>query len=479
MPSAHALPNRIVVIGGGITGLAAAHRLIEKSQEADREVEIILLEASGRIGGVFGTEQIDAYTIETGADSFITNKPGGIELAKRLGMEDRLISPNKEFQRSLILHRGKTVVTPVGFNLLAPSQVWPMLKTPLLSPLGKVRMAAEFFVPPNKSGEDESLASFVRRRFGQEMLDRIVQPMVGGIYTSDPETLSLKATLPRFVEMERERGSLIKGLRKKSKREKQSKHASGARYGLFATPKAGMSDLLNTLLAAIQDRVAVRLNTKVTSLAKTSTGYSLQVEGGETIEASAVILALPTYRSAELLTTISTQLSGALQEIEYASSAILVSGHNLADIKHPLNAFGLVIPHIENRKILAVSFLSRKFPQRAPEGKAILRTFIGGAMQPEEIEKTDRQVIESALTELNEILGVSGTPDFTRLVRYNRAMPQFSVGHLDRLATIRELASQFPKIGLAGNGYEGVGVPDCITSGEAAANSVWDSVQTG
>ena len=471
--------RRIVVIGGGITGLAAAHRLVEKSQTANQSVEIVLLEASGRVGGVFGTEQIGNYTIETGADSFITNKPGGIELAKRLGMEDRLISPNKEFQRSLILHRGETVVTPVGFNLLAPSQVWPMLKTPLLSPLGKARMAAEYFVPRKQNEEDESLASFVRRRFGQEMLDRIVQPMVGGIYTSDPESLSLKATLPRFVEMERKYGSLIKGLRKKSKKEKQSKQASGARYGLFATPEAGMSDLLNTLLAAIQDRVQVRLNTKVTSLSNNENGYSLDFEGGETIEASAVVLALPTYRSAELLSSISQELSDTLKQIEYASSAILVSGHSLANIEHPLNAFGLVIPHIENRKILAVSFLSRKFPQRAPEGKAILRTFIGGAMQPEEIEKSDEQVIETALSELKAILGVSGTPEFTRLVRYNRAMPQFSVGHLERLATIRELASQFPKIGLAGNGYEGVGIPDCITSGEVAANSVWGSVQIG
>lgn len=467
------------MIGGGISGLAAAHRLVERSSEANQKTEIILLEASGRIGGVFGTEQVGEYTIETGADSFITNKPGGIELAKRLGMEERLISPNKDFQRSLILHKGKTVVTPVGFNLLAPSKVWPMLKTPLLSPLGKARMAAEYFVPRQRAGLDESLASFVRRRFGQELLDRIVQPMVGGIYTSDPESLSLKATLPRFVEMERQHGSLIKGLRKNSKKEKLSKQASGARYGLFATPEAGMSDLLQTLLAAIENTVDVRFHSKAISLKKDGEGYKIGVEGEEEIEASAVILALPTYRSADLLEPLSAKLSETLKQVDYASSAILVSGHRLEDVAHPLNAFGLVIPHIENRKILAVSFLSRKFPNRAPDGKVILRTFIGGAMQPEEIDKPDEEVITTALSELKAILGVSGTPEFTKLVRYHRAMPQFTVGHLDRLTTIRDLARQFPRIGLAGNGYEGVGVPDCINSGEAAADFIWDSAANG
>jgi oxygen-dependent protoporphyrinogen oxidase len=471
--------QRIVVIGGGITGLAAAHRLIELSQKKNRSVEVILLEASERVGGVFGTEQVGDYTIETGADSFITNKPWAVDLVNRLGMQDELISPNPEFQRSLILHRGKTFVTPVGFNLLAPSKVCPMLTTPLLSPLGKLRMIAEYFIPRKQDDVDESLAAFVRRRFGQEMLDRIVQPMVGGIYTSDPEQLSLKATLPRFVELEKQYGSLIKGLRRTASREKQDANASGARYGLFATPRGGMSDLLNKLQALIQENAIIRLNCKVTSVTVESSGCTLEVNGTESLRADGVVLALPSYHSGKLLSPLDEELGESLSQINYASSAIMVSGHRLEDIDHPLDAFGLVIPHIEGRRILAVSFLSRKFPGRAPEGHVILRTFVGGAMQPEEINCPDEQVIETVLSELRELLGVRGEPDFVRLVRYNRAMPQYTVGHLDRIARIRELASAFPNLGLAGNGFEGVGVPDCIHSGEEAAKSVWDSTTTG
>ncbi len=467
---------RIVVVGGGITGLAAAHRLVELAGESIEQVDITLLDAADRFGGSFGTEQIGDYTIETGADSFITNKPWAIDLTKRLGMQDRLISPNPEFQRSLILHRGKTVVTPVGFNLLAPSQVWPMLKTPLLSPLGKARVAMEYFIPRKTDDRDESLANFVRRRFGRELLDKIVQPMVGGIYTSDPEKLSLKATLSRFIELERKHGSLIRGLRSSKSKKNLSQQASGARYGLFATPVEGMSELLQQLQKKIQHQVALRSDASVESIEGQGTCWTLRLKSGEQLEADGLVLALPTYRSAKLLTDVSPELSGALGQIQYASSAILVSGHREEDIDHDLNAFGLVIPHCEKRRILAVSFLSRKFPGRAPAGKVILRTFIGGAMQPEEIDHPDDEVIESALSELREILGVRGEPDFLRLVRYNRAMPQYTVGHLDRVAEIRKWGVLFPNLGLAGNGFDGVGIPDCVHSGEQAAESVWQAV---
>lgn len=473
-------PIRILVVGGGVTGLAAAHRLVELSRAAQSAVELTLVEASQRLGGVFGTEQVGEYTIETGADSFITNKPGAIQLATRLGMLDQLISPDPEFQRSLILLRGRTVETPVGFNLLAPSRIWPMLRTPLLSPLGKVRMAAEYFVPRSlKPDDDESLAAFVRRRFGNELLERIVQPMVGGIYTSDPERLSLQATLPRFLELEQKYGSLIKGLRRASRGEQQSAQASGARYGLFATPVGGMSDLLNALRTALESEVEIQLGRQVKSLRLLPFGCEVDFSEGGRKAFDAVVLALPAYRTARVLSGATPVLSEKLSQIEYASSAIVVSGHDLQKVQHPLNAFGLVIPHCEKRRVLAVSFLSRKFPRRAPPGKVILRTFVGGALQPEELHKTDAEVTATVLAELHEILGVTGTPEFIKVVRYDRAMPQYTVGHLDRVAEIAQLAAEFPCLGLAGNGYCGVGVPDCIESGEAAATRVWNFVTNG
>ena len=476
----NSIPKRLIVVGGGITGLAAAHRLVELKRTSGADVDVTLLEASDRLGGAFGTERVGDYTIELGADSFITNKPWGIDLVKRLGMEGRMVSPNPEFRRSLILHRGKPVETPVGFNLLAPGKIWPMVKTPLLSPLGKLRAAADYVVPRRKSDDDESLASFVRRRFGQEMLDRIVQPMVGGIYTSDPERLSLQATLPRFVEMERRYGSLIRGMQKSASAEKkQSADASGARYGLFATPKAGMSDLLRTLANETGARVSIRLGFKAQQVQVQPNRVVIHSESGERVEGDGFVLALPAYRSAELLEDTDSDLSNGLNEIEYASSAIVVTGHKLKDVAHPLDAFGLVIPHCENRKILAVSFLSRKFPMRAPTDRVILRTFVGGAMQPEQIDCSDEELIETVLAELHVILGVGGEPDFARIVRYNRAMPQYTVGHRERVRKIRELAVKHTNISLAGNAFEGVGIPDCIHSGESSAETLWNQlVQT-
>lgn len=484
MPANALSTRRLVVVGGGITGLAAAQRLVDLRRQAspvESAIEIELVESSPQWGGVFGTEQIGDYTIERGADSFITNKPGAVQLAHRLGIEERLISPNPEFQRSLILHGGKTIPTPVGFNLLAPSRIWPMLTTPLLSWRGKVRLGFERFIPTQRDQTDESLASFVRRRFGQELLDRIVQPMVGGIYTADPERLSLQATLPRFLELERTYGSLIKGLRSNARQATETKQASGARYGLFATPQGGMSELLDALVQSISPEVKLTKGKAVQQVSQPagSDGFDLLLDSSEVLRADGLILALPAYVSGGLLAGIDPLLSSALQEIEYASSAILVSGHRLSDIRHPLDAFGLVIPHVESRRILAVSFLSRKFPTRAPGDRVILRTFIGGAMQPEEYARSDAEVIETALGELHDILGVRGEPEFTRLARYERAMPQYTVGHLQRVANIRERARMYPALGLAGNAFEGVGVPDCIQSGETSATAVWNTVCGG
>lgn len=475
VPSSDSAAVRIAVVGAGITGLAAARRLLELPAAA-RPVQVTLFEAAARPGGVFGSERIGDYLIERGADSFITNKPWGLDLCRRLGIEDRLISTDPRFRRSLILSNGRPVPTPEGFNLLAPGRIWPIVTTPLLTWKGKLRLAAECILPRRHHETDESLADFVRRRFGQEVLDRIVQPLVGGIYTSDPKCLSLHATLPRFPELERTHGSVIRGLRRAQRRERQLEDASGARYGLFVTPREGMQALLDALVEAIRPHATLRLNTPVKSLVREQSGIRLTIsgDGGPTesvVEFDRVILALPAFRAAELLQGDHAELSEALETIEYASSAIVVSGHRLSEIDHPLDAFGLVIPHREQRQILAVSFLSRKFPGRAPEDRALLRTFVGGAMQPEQFERTDAEIEQTVMQELRDLLGVRGAPEFVTIARYPRAMPQYAVGHQERVRNIRRLASRMPEVILAGNAYEGVGVPDCIHSGEQAADA--------
>lgn len=466
---------RVAVVGGGITGLAAAHRLSELARAADderRELEIIVLEAADHLGGAIRTERIGDYLVEWGADMFITDKPWAVALSERLGIADRLVSPASEFRRSLVLSDGKPVPVPEGFMLMAPTQLRSMVTTPILSPLAKLRVAAEVFIPRRHGSGDESVASFVRRRMGGEALDRLVQPLIGGIYTGDPERLSLLATLPRFIEMERAHRSLILGSLNQAA---AKKNGSGARYGLFVGLPSGMGELLDALTARLRERATVQTGVAAERLTKTDGGWRLET-GGEALELDGVTLALPTFRAAELVADLDGRLARALSAIRYASTAIVVSGHRLADIRDSMAAFGLVVPHAEARKVLAVSYASRKFAGRAPEGRILLRTFVGGALQPELAELSDERVEALVEDELSRIYGVGGTPDFRQVVRHTRAMPQYEVGHLDRVDEIERLTARHAGLAIAGNAFRGVGIPDSVHSGEQAAERIFRSL---
>jgi protoporphyrinogen/coproporphyrinogen III oxidase len=467
-------PKRIAVIGGGLSGLSAAHRVLELSAAENRPVELTLFEAGDRLGGVIGTQQIDDYLVEMGADSFITNKLWALELCHRLGLEDQLIPTDEAYRRSLVLRRGRPVPVPEGFMLMAPAKIWPVLTSPIFSLLGKLRLGWEYFVPKRTETTDESLAAFVRRRLGREALERLIQPLVGGIYTSDLEKLSLQATLPRFPEMERQHRSLIRAARKQGGKAESS--GSGARYGLFATLRNGVSTLFDELEKRIAAEAQIQLEVSITAIRPTNQQgrprWRVEMQDGTAAEFDGVILATRAYQAADLVSGFDEPLAGLLKGIEYASSAIVVTGHRLSEIEHPLNAFGLVIPAIENRDILAISFSSRKFPGRAPDGKVLLRTFIGGAMQPEMMEHDDDSMIEIARREMRDILGATGEPDFARVARYNNAMPQYHVGHLERVKQIDTQMNSHPGIALAGNAYHGVGIPDCVHSGESAAKRI-------
>lgn len=470
-------PWRVVVVGGGVSGLAAAFRLQELAGAANRPIDLTVCEASNALGGIVGTRDIAGYRVEMGADSFITNKPGAINLCRRLGLEDELIPTDARYRRSLVLSRGKPLPVPDGFQLLAPNAMWPVWKSPIFSLAGKLRLAAEYFLPAAPQPvEDESLASFVRRRFGQEALERLVQPLVGGIYTSDPEKLSLRGTMPRFLDMEAKHGSLIRALRHEARNSTvQDRTASGARYGLFATPRLGISQMVDALIARVRTNATIRLNCVVNQItpATDGTAYHLELADGTNELYDAVVVATPAYRAASVLRSVCPAAAGALDEIEYASTAIVVSGHRLSDVANPLDAFGLVVPAIEKRKILAVSFTSRKFPGRAPEGCVELRTFVGGAMQPELVNHSDDQILELVRQELRELLGVVWKPDFAIVARWTRSMPQYHVGHLGKIARIEADLKSQPRLGLAGNALYGVGLPDTIASGERAAERVF------
>jgi oxygen-dependent protoporphyrinogen oxidase len=465
---------RIAVIGGGITGLAAAYRLYELNPAA----QVMLFEASGRLGGVLQTEHRDGYLIERSADMFTTREPWALDLCRRVGIEGELIETNKQHRRAFVVHKGKLVPVPEGFTLMSPAKVWPILTTPLLSPLGKLRLAWEYFTPKKKDDDDESLESFVTRRFGREAFDRLIQPLIGGIYTADPSLLSMQATLPQFVEMERKAGSLIAGVRSRGSGVRGQEtgvrsQGSGARYGMFLAPRDGMQRLVDAVAAKLPPGV-VRLNAKVERLSRSAGGAKWQVNLANEMpeEFDGVILAVSAPVSGKLLEGIDAELARLVGSIPQAGCNVALLGFHREQIAHPLDGFGFVVPTMENRRIIAASFTSIKFSGRAPEGKVLLRVFIGGALQPELLSLSDAETSRIVLEELRDLLGVSGEPEFCEIAHWHGAMPQYHVGHLNKVRQMEGRVAAIPGLALAGNSYRGVGVPFCVHDGELAAERV-------
>lgn len=495
---------RIVVIGGGITGLAAAHRVLERSAAFRKQVYLTLIEASARLGGVVQTDERDGFLLERGPDSFLSEKPAGIELARRLRLESHLIETNQNYRRSFIVRGRRLLPVPAGFNLLAPARLRPLFTSNIFSWPGKARIALDLLLPRGSANgaADESLAHFVRRRLGREALERMAQPMVGGIYTADPETLSLRATMPRFVEMERKHRSLILALRKAGKHAatddaehrgttptaREGAGASGARYSLFLSFDRGMQLLTDTLAERVSNfgppvTATMQLSTTVESLERereTMTGerpkWKVRTNRGETLFADAVCLALPSYVSASLLRSIDAHLASELDGIPYASSATINLAYKRQDIPHPLDGFGFVVPFIEKRTAIACTFSSVKFGGRAPDGYALLRAFVGGALQPEVMVLTEAELVSRVRDDLRDLLGIQQRPVFTEVSRWDRSMPQYHVGHMDRVGRIQERAAFLPGLALAGNSYSGLGIPDCIRSGESAAEKLLNTL---
>lgn len=454
--------RRVVVIGCGISGLAAAHRLVELNPS----LALTLIEASGRVGGTLLTDEREGFLLERGPDSFITEKPEAVALAKRLGIETRLIETNPNHRRSFIVRNGRLRPVPEGFQLLAPSRIWPFITSDIFSLPGKARMAADLFLPRKSTNgvADESLASFVRRRLGREALERMAQPMVGGIYTADPETLSLRATLPRFLDMEKDHRSLILAMLRKARAQSGT---SGARYGLFLTFDRGMEVLVQALKQKIS-RCEVKLNTRVVAIER-ERGWKLRTDKGDTIEADAICLAVPAYIAAQLLSVVNPSLSAQLNQIKYASTATINFAYPRNAIQHALDGFGFVVPFVEKRSLIACTFSSVKFPGRAPDDHVLLRAFAGGALQPEVFALEESEIVNRVESDLRELLRITGKPLFTEVSKWQNSMPQYEVGHLDRIAAIENTVRELPGLTLAGNAYRGTGIPDCIRSGETAA----------
>jgi protoporphyrinogen/coproporphyrinogen III oxidase len=472
------MSRRVVVIGGGIAGLAAAHRVVELSRERGLDVEIQLLEASARLGGSIASERIGDFLVEAGPDSFITEKPWALRLCERIGLSSRLVSTQSAYQKIYIVHRGQLVALPEGFFLLAPTRLAPFIETPLFSWAGKLRMAAELFLPRGKAEEDESLGAFVRRRFGDEALERVAQPLVGGIYASDPAKLSLGATMPRFREMERQRRSVILAMWSEQRRRARSRESgSGARWSLFVTLMGGMQELVDALAARLP-KGTLYTDMPVTSLSQGADvkSWRITVASGEFISADAVILATPAFQSAVLLSAVAPTAVSELRQISYVSTATVSLAYRRSDFPKSPDSFGFVVPAVEGRKIMACTFSSLKYPGRAPQDHLLLRAFVGGALQAELFLDDDATITRNVRTELASLLGVNAKPVFARIWRYPNSMPQYHIGHEARIGRIESFLRQFPTLALAGSAYHGVGISDCVRTGEEAAENIIDHI---
>jgi protoporphyrinogen/coproporphyrinogen III oxidase len=457
-PPTRLAPRHIALIGGGITGLSAALALQDAQRERGLPLRVTLLEANERLGGVMSTRHIGPFLLEEGPESFVSVRPAAVELCERLGVE--LVTRSPEHARTLIARRGRLHPMPSGFQLLAPSALWPLATTPLLSPLGKVRAALDLILPRGAPNADESVGSFVRRRLGDEVLDRLVEPVIGGIHSGHPDELSLGATLPRFQELEQRHRSLVLGM------QAAMRSANGAASApKMLTPSDGMGHLVSSLESRL-DKTTILKNTAVRALVSAGRGYRLRLETGVELLADAVIVALPARAATRLLRTLDKRLSDPLGDIPTTSGTTINLVFERSCITRELNASGYVAAVVDRPVVKACTFTSAKYPGRSDDGHVVLRAFVRDA--PEDPER----VLAQALPELRQMLGLRGEPKHAVLCRHHRLLPRYALGHIARVETIERRLERHHGLALAGNPYRGVGVSDCIESGRRAADKI-------
>lgn len=449
------IQQKVAVIGGGITGLTAAYRL----QEASAKVDILLLEASDRLGGKIGTERVDGFVIESGPDCFLSRKPRGVALCEALGITAELVGRDPRHAQTFVLRNGRLHSLPEGLTGMIPTNLDALTHSTLLSEEAIARVAQEPTLPPAPANGDESLAAFVSRRLGREAFENLIEPLMGGIYAGQADQLSLAATFPHLRQLELKHGSLLRGLTQRLPA------TSEPAYPPFVSFPQGMETLVEQLAAKL-DGVDVRLNTAVTHIEKTVNGYRLIVNGSE-LHTQVVIVTTPTFVSSCLIANLDPELAAALAGIPYADTALVNLAFDKTDIP-PLDGYGYVIPRAEEREALACTWSSLKWNGRAPEDKLLLRVYIGRYGQPDVTQYNDERLLAIAQSEISETLRITARPLLQRIIRYPKALPQFNLGHLERIAYIKDRLANHPGLFMAGAAFDGVGIPDCIASGETA-----------
>jgi len=462
--------KKIVIIGGGIAGLAAAHRLQEEIGHG-ASLQCVVLEAADKFGGKIATERFDGFVIERGPDSFISQKPAAIELCKKLGLGDRLVGTNQGQTKTYVYTGEKLVTMPDGLSLMIPTKFLPFAFTPLFSWPGKARMALDLIIPKKRGNGDESLASFVRRRMGEEALRKMAEPMLAGIYASDPETMSIHSTFPMFVQTEKKYRSLILGMLAR-KRQMLTQKPGNTRqpFSLFMTLKNGLGEMVDAVIERSPD-VSFRANAKVQGVTKHESAWRVALDDGETIDADAVIFATPAKLSADFLQPFAPKVAELLYRIKYVSTATVTLAYRKEGFSHPLNGFGFVVPRTEGRKILACTWTSSKFPHRAPEGYVMLRCFVGGALKEDLAEQNEEAIAAMVKKELADLMGIHQDPEICKVFHNKKSNVQYRVGHAGLIDSVQKELHAFPGLFLTGSAYTGIGIPDCIQNGTRTAES--------
>jgi len=462
--------KKIVIIGGGIAGLAAAYQVHEEIDQ-DVPTECILLESSEKFGGKISTLRFDGFVVERGPDSFISQKAQAIDLCKKLGLADRLTGTNPNHPNTYVYLNNKLVSMPDGLSLMIPTKFLPFIFSSLFSWLGKIRMGMDLFIPKKKNNDDESLASFVRRRMGEEALQKMAEPMLAGIYASDPELMSINSTFPMFVQTEQKYRSLILGMlaRKRQQMTHKSKTPAGKQpFSLFVTLKNGLDEMVETLVKKATN-ITFRSGTNVIGLSQTKGTWNLTLDDGSSITSDAVILATPAKIAASLVEQDAPRLASLLNQIRYVSTATVSIGYKKEGFPHPLNGFGFVIPKTEGKRILACTWTSSKFPSRVPKEYVMLRCFVGGAMQEELAELDEDSIGTMVREELLDLMGIDREPVFLKVFKYKKSNVQYQVGHAELIESVWTELKSFPGLFVTGSSYTGIGIPDCIRDGTQAA----------
>jgi protoporphyrinogen/coproporphyrinogen III oxidase len=469
---------KIIIIGGGIAGLAAAVHLKAGARSHGKSVDVLLLEKNGRIGGKILTEKHNGFLVEGGPDSFLPEKVWSVNLARHLGLEPEMLPSNDEFKGTFIFSRKELHSLPEGVMLMVPTSFWPMAKSHLISWPGKLRMGMEVFVPKRKFVEDESLASFVTRRLGRECLEKIAEPLVAGIHTSNPDNMSVLATFPRFVQMEQKSGSLILGMLASLKNRPHATLSGpppkpGApKMTYFMSFKNGMQ----TLSQACADYIgkeSIRLGAGVKAVEPKGKGYAVMLESGETLDADHVMIASAAYDAAAMVKGFDETLAAQMNKIEWSSSATVSVAFRKEDVKVPLKGFGFIVPRIEGRRVNAATYSSIKWSFRAPDDTIMVRAFVGGGHHEELVHDLDDSgMVRMVQEELDAIVGLKANAQFSKVYRWNKGMPKYTVGHLDRITLLDRTLSTHPGLHLIGCSYKGIGIGDCVHEAQIAAEKI-------